>query len=152
MGPRHYEGDSDLEATLGVIDCTFGYFKPMCWQTLSFTIPHHGWMGHVLYCPWDVLQKGEPLPHDIKEFGLHSPQLETPPPALIVVDCLLIIGLVLDVKLHVHLLAADKRWIYLCIHYKAKLICLAVAMKSTPTSTESTRSSQRCSGTLPHHQ
>ena len=80
MGSKHYEGDSDLEATLGIIDCVFGDSEPMHWQNSSFTVPHHAWMGHILlYRAWDVLRKGEPLPDDIKEFVLHSLRLEPPP-------------------------------------------------------------------------
>jgi len=69
-------------------------------------------MGHILlYRAWDVLKKGGPLPDDIKEFVLHSLRLEPPPPAPIVADCLLIIGLVLGIKLHIDdLLVVDKRW------------------------------------------
>ena len=106
----HYEGDSDLESTLGIIDRVFGDFEPMYWQNFTFSIPHHAWMGHILlYRVWDVLRKGEALPDDIKEFVLHSLRLE-PPPAPIVADRLLIIGLLLGIKLHVDdLLAADKR-------------------------------------------
>jgi len=111
MGSRHYEGDSDLEATLGIIDRIFGDFEPMYWQNFSFTIPHHAWMGHILlYRAWDVLRKAEPLPDDIKDFILHSLRLEPPPPATIVADCLLIVGLVLGIKLHLDdLLVVDKR-------------------------------------------
>ena len=29
MGSKHYNEDSDLESTLGIIDCVFGVFKPM---------------------------------------------------------------------------------------------------------------------------
>ena len=111
MGSKHYEEDSDLESTLGIIDRIFGDFDPMYWQNFSFSIPHHAWMGHILlYRAWDVLKKGEPLPDDIKEFVLHSLRVEPPPPTPIVADCLLIIGLVLGIKLHVDdLLVVDKR-------------------------------------------
>ena len=113
MNSKHYEGDSDLESTLGIIDRVFldGGFKRMDWQGFSLTVPHHAWMGHILlYRAWDVLGKGEPLPDDVKEFVLHSLRLEPPPPATIVADCLLIIGLVLGIKLHVDdLLVIDKR-------------------------------------------
>ena len=111
MGSKHYEGDSDLEATLGIIDRVFGDSEQMHWQNFSFTVPHHAWMGHILlYRAWDVLRKGEPLPDDIKEFVLHSLRLEPPPPAPIVADCLLIIGFVLGIKLHIDdLLVVDKR-------------------------------------------
>ena len=113
MGSKHYEGDSDLEATLGIIDCVFGDFKPMDWQNFSFTVQHHAWMGHILlYRAWDILRKCEPLPDDIKEFVLHSLGLEPLPPAPIVTDCLLIIGLVLGIKLHIDdLSAVDKRYV-----------------------------------------
>ena len=111
MGPKHYEGDSDLESTIGVIDRVLDDFEPIHWQNFSFTIPHHAWMGHILlYRAWDVLRKGEALPDDIKEFVLYSFRLEPPPPASIVADCLLIIGLLLGIRLHAYdLLVADKR-------------------------------------------
>jgi len=108
---RHYEGDSDLESTLGIIDRVFGDFEPMYWQGFAFSIPHHAWMGHILlYHAWDVLRKDEALPDDVKEFVLHSLRLEPPPLAPTVADCLLIIGLLLGIKLHVDdLLVVDKR-------------------------------------------
>ena len=118
MGSGRYEGDSDLEATLGIIDCIFGDSKAMHWQTFSLTIPHHAWMGHILlYRAWDFLGKGKPLPNDVKEFVLYSLALEPPPPATIVADCLLIVGLVLGIKLHVgDLFVTDKRWVYF-VHF-----------------------------------
>ena len=111
VGSKHYEDDSDLEATLGIIDRVFGDFEPMYWQNFSFTVQHHAWMGHILlYRAWDILRKGEPLPEDVKEFVVHSLGLEPPPPAPIVADCLLTIGLVLGIKLHIDdLLVVDKR-------------------------------------------
>ena len=79
-------------------------------QNLSFTVPHHAWIGHVLlYYAWDIFRKGKPLPDDIKEFILRSLRLEPPPPAQIVADCLLIISFAL-VKLHIDdLLVVTKR-------------------------------------------
>ena len=67
-------------------------------------------MGHILlYRAWDVLNKGEQLPGDVKEFVPHSPRVEPPPPIRIVADCLLIIGLVLGIKLHIDdLLVVDE--------------------------------------------
>ena len=68
-------------------------------------------MGHILlYRARDVLGKDKLLPDDVGEFVLHSLQLDPPPPAPIVMDCLFIIGLVLGIKLHVDdLLVIDKR-------------------------------------------
>ena len=111
MGLKYYEDDSDLESTLGIIDRVFGDFDPMCWQGYSLSIPHHAWMGHILlYRAWDVLSKGDPPPDNIKEFVLYSLRGEPPPPVPIVADCLLIIGLVLGIKLHINdLLVVDKR-------------------------------------------
>lgn len=110
LGSHHYEGDSDLESTLGIIDRVFGDSEKMLWDTFSFTIPHHAWMGHILlYRAWDVSRKGDPFPDDIRDFVLHSLRLEPPPPAPIVADCLFIVGLVLGIKLHVDdLLVVDK--------------------------------------------
>ena len=99
MGLRHYEDDSDLEPTL---DRVFGDFDPMYRQSFSPSIPHRVWMGHVLlYRAWDVLNKGEQLHDDVKEFALHPLRVEPPPPIHIAADCLLIIGLILGIKLHI---------------------------------------------------
>jgi hypothetical protein len=111
IGSKRYEGDSDLESTLGIIDRIFGDYDDMYWHTFSLSIPHHAWMGHILlYRAWDVVRKGESLRDDIKGFVLHSLGLEPPPPAPIVTDCLFIIGLLLGIKLHIDdLLVIDKR-------------------------------------------
>ena len=57
-----------------------------------------------------MINKGNPLPDDVKGFILYSLQLVPPPPAPIVAGCLLIVGLVLGINLHVDdLLVVDKR-------------------------------------------
>lgn len=68
-------------------------------------------MGYILlYRAWDVLRKGYPLPDDVRAFVQYSLQLEPPPPAPIVTDCLFIIGLVPRIKPHIDdLLVVDKR-------------------------------------------
>ena len=105
MGSERYEGDADLESTLGIIDRVLGgdRFKPIPWQDFSFTDSHHAWMGHILFCrAWDAIhKKREPLPDDVKGFVLHSLGLEPSPPKTTVIDCLSIIGLVLRIELHV---------------------------------------------------
>ena len=134
MGSEHYEGDSDLEVTLGIIDHVFGDSQPMHWQNFKFTIPHHAWMGHILlYRAWEILEKGQPLPDYIREFVLYSLGLETPPPATIVADCLFIIGLVLGIKLHIDdLVVVDKRWVYFVrFRNNIELNCLVTVAKST---------------------
>ena len=113
MGSKHYYGDSDLESTLGIIDCVFGVLipEPMRWEMFSFTVPHHAWMGHILlHHAWDAIRKHQSLPDDTKEFVLHSLLLQPPPPTPIVADCLFIVGLVLGIRLQIDdLLVVDKR-------------------------------------------
>jgi len=148
----HYDGDSDLEVTLGIIDRVFGGSKPMEWQNFKFTIPHHTWMGHILlYRAWDILGKGEPLPDYIREFILYSLRLDPPPSATIVADCLLIVGLTLGIKLRVSdLFVVDKRWFHFFrVRYEVKLNSLVTAVPSILRSTASTRSSPRRLGTPP---
>ena len=77
MGSGHYQGDSDLESTLGIIDRIFGgdRFKRIPWQDFSFEASHHVWMGHVLlFRAWNVNGRGQPLPDDVKGFVLWSLQ------------------------------------------------------------------------------
>ena len=108
---KRYDKDSDMESTLGIIDHIFSDLDPVCWKNFSLSDPHHAWMGHILlYRAWDVLKRGEPLPNDAKEFVLYSLRLEPPPPAPVITDCLLIVGLFLGIKLHVEdLFVVDKR-------------------------------------------
>ena len=112
VGPRTYEGDPDLISTLGIIDCVLGGSALMDWQHFSFTTTHRAWMGHILlYRAWDVIeQRRQPLPEDIKQFILNSSCSEHPPPPPVIADCLFIIGLILEIPLHVDDLSTiDKR-------------------------------------------
>ena len=80
MGSKYYEGGSDLDSTLGITGHIFGDFEPMYWQSFSFTVPHHAWMGHILLShSWEILRKSEALPDDMKESDLHSDQILPPP-------------------------------------------------------------------------
>ena len=47
MGSEYYEGDTDLESTLGNINRIFGIFQHIPWQD-SFTNPQHPHMNYVL--------------------------------------------------------------------------------------------------------
>ena len=107
----HYEGDSDLESALSMIGRVFGNFGSIDWQDLSFTVPHHAWMGYVLlYRASDLHAKGKPVPDYIKEFVRRSSRLEPTPPASIVADCLFIVGLVLGIEpRRDHLVVTDKQ-------------------------------------------
>ena len=78
MGSEYYEGDTDLESTLGNINRIFGIFQHIPWQD-SFTNLQHPHMHHVLiYRAWDVVGRDERLLDDIGGFILHSLQLEPP--------------------------------------------------------------------------
>jgi len=150
MGSEGLYRDSDLQSTLGIIDCVFGYPRPMDWKNFSFTAAHHAWMGHILlYRAWDVVGKGGRLPEDIKGFTLHSLQLNPLPPAPIVADCLFIIGLVIGIGLHIDdLLVVDKRWVDLAsILHDVKLNLPVTVADPTSKLTGSTISSPRCSTT-----
>lgn len=80
----------------------------------------------LLYYAKGVLRKGELLPDDIREFIFDSLRLESPPLATVVVDCLLIVGWVLGIKLHIgDRLVADKGWVHsVCVRdsHETKLL------------------------------
>lgn len=111
MGSEHHEGDSDLESTLNIIDRVFGRPEPISWSNFSPTATHLAWMSHILlYRAWDAHRRGQPLPDDISQFLFHSFRLDPPPRAPVITDCLLIVGLVLGIELHIdELLVIDKR-------------------------------------------
>ena len=114
LGAEHYEGDSDLESTLSILDrviVDFRVFEPISWPNFSPTTTHLAWMSHILlYRAWDAHRKGYPPPEDVRQFVLHSFRLDPPPGAPIIADCLFIIGLVLGtVKFRIgDLLVTDK--------------------------------------------
>ena len=104
-----FEPITGCRLEVALIDRLFGNFDLMHWQGFPFFIPHHAWMG-LLCRTWDFLNKGGPLPDNIKGFDLHSLRADPPPPIPIVTDRLLIIGLVLGIKLHIDdLFVVDKR-------------------------------------------
>ena len=87
-GHKRYEGDSDLEPTLGIIDHVFGDFESMHHHNFTLTALRHAWMGRtLLYHTWDVIiGECEHLPDNIDEFILHSLRLELLPLAPIAAD------------------------------------------------------------------
>ena len=102
IGFRHYDVDSDLESTLGMIDRVLmdDDLPLMNWERFSFTVPHHTWMGYTLQCyAWRALRNSNPLPGNVEQFVLHSLRPVPPPPAPVVAECLHIIGLVLRIML-----------------------------------------------------
>lgn len=115
MGYRHYEDDSDLESTLCIIDIVLGASMPAPeWEKLELTTPHHSWMAHILlYRAWDTIVNTGKLTEDVAGFIKHSLSLDPPPPDDIVADCLLMVGLVLGIGIHVDdLSVVDKRYVH----------------------------------------
>ena len=143
IGSRHYDADSDLESTLGMIDRVFkdGDPRPMRWEKFSFTVPHHIWMGYILRChTWRALRNHEPLPGEAEQFVLHSLGPVPPPPAPIVAECLHIISLVLGLPLQNYDQVIDEKSVYHRRTPLRKLTCLVAVIRSAPKSTTSTRS------------
>jgi len=129
MGHRHYEGDSDLEYTLNMIDIVLGVPVPaLAWQAFTFTISHHSWMSHILlYRAWDNIGTANGLSEDVSDFIKYSLSLEPPPAAAVVAGCLLMIGLILGIGIHVDdLSVVDKR----CVRsYEAMFVSLTESRK-----------------------
>ena len=127
MGSRHYEGESDLEATLGIIDCVLGISaQTMRWETFTFTTPHHSWMAHILlYRAWDTRGTTGALSEDVTCFIDHSFSLDPPPPDAIVADYLLIIGLVLEIGVNIDdFSVVDKR----CVNPRGMTLTLLIQL------------------------
>ena len=113
MGFQRYEEDSDLESTLSIVDIVLGAPMPTLeWQTLKFTTPHHSWMAHILlYRAWDTVGTANNLSEDVTGFIKYTLSLDPPPSTAIVADCLLMIGLILGIGIHVDdLSVVDKRY------------------------------------------
>jgi hypothetical protein len=149
VGSTNCGKDWDLKSTLCMIDHVFNVSTPMEWGRFSFKIPHHTWMSHILlYRAWDGIEESNSLPDDVKGFIFHSLRLVPPPPAPIIADCLLMVGLVLGIKLNRdYLSVVDKRWVNFARAFlDMKLNPPATVSKSTLRSTGSTGSSLRCLG------
>jgi len=114
MGNRHYDDDSDLESTLSIIDVVLGApVSALVWKPSKFTTPHHSWMAHILlYRAWDTVATANKLSEDVTGFVKYTLSLDPPPPTAIVADCLLMIGLILGIGIHVDdLSVVDKRYV-----------------------------------------
>jgi len=146
MGSRHYEGDSDLELTLGIIDHVLGINVPaMRWETFTLTTPHHTWMAHILlYRAWDTLGTTGVLSEDVICFVKHTLSLDPAPSSAIVADCLLIIGLILGIGIHVDdLSVVDKWWALSSLMMFFSLNFAVLASRSPLKSPGYTNGSQR---------
>jgi len=113
MGCWGYDEDSDLGSTLSIIDIVLGAPMPTLeWQALKFTTPHHSWMAHILlYRAWDTVGTANNLSEDVTGFIKYTLSLDPPPSTAIVADCLLMIGLILGIGIHVDdLSVVDKRY------------------------------------------
>lgn len=112
FSPRHYAGDGELESTLGIIDQVLGKGKAITWSRLCFSVEHHTWMAHILlYRAWDVLGSSRKLSDDVTGFIRYSLSMDPPPSDAIVSDCLMMIGLLIGINIHVDdLSVVDKRY------------------------------------------
>lgn len=113
--PRRYTGDGELESTLGMIDQVLGKGEAIVWSGLRLSVEHHSWMAHILlYRAWDALGSSPKLSDDVTEFIRHSLSMDPPPSDVIVADCLMMIGLLIGINIHVDDLSiVDKRY-YVC--------------------------------------
>ena len=153
IGSRHYNMDSDLESTLGMVDRVLKDedLPLMHWEQFSFTAPHHTWMAYIFRChAWRTLRNNNPLPGDVEQFVLHSLRPVPPPPAPIVVECLHIIGLVLGTTLQDYdQQAIDERSVRRRRAPRCKLIRFVAVTRSGPKSTASTVNLRDSGTTIP---
>ena len=114
LGSYHYEGDPDLESTLGFIDRaldeTLDKSVTMNWKKFSFTPSHHAWMCQPLICSaWDALEKNQGFPAAIEQFIDHTINLESPSPS-IATDIFFLVGCLFGVNIQNDaLLLVDRR-------------------------------------------
>ena len=112
FGPRCYADDGELESTLGIIDQVLGKGETIAWSELKLSVEHHSWMAHILlYRAWDVLGSSRKLSDDVTGFIRYSLSMDPPPSDAIVADCLMMIGLLIGINIHVDdLSVVDKRY------------------------------------------
>ena len=112
LSPRFYANDGELESTLGVIDQVLGKGKAIVWDGFKLSVEHHSWMAHILlYRAWDVLGSSRVLSDDVTGFIRYSLSMDPPPSDAIVADCLMMIGLLIGINIHMDDLSiVDKRY------------------------------------------
>ena len=142
IGPWKRWGDSDLDYTLGMVDCVLevGGFDPTHWRGTSFTTHHFAWMAHILpYRAWHSLRNGGTLPDDINEFLRYSLRQDPLPPTPVMSGCVLAMCLVLGVRPdsddHDQLvIEVDERSVYFPRIPFVKLNCPIIVRNSAPES------------------
>ena len=106
LSPAGYSTDPDLRAVLFMVDMTLGYDNKIPWERTRITPPLRTWMSHVfLYRAWHEDQLSEV----VMDFVEDSSSLELPGD-IVITDCLLAIGLMIGIPLHVNdITVRDKR-------------------------------------------
>ena len=134
FGPRRYADDGELESTLGIIDQVLGKGKTIVWSKFKFSVEHHSWMAHILlYRAWDVLGSSRKLSDDVTGFIRYSLSMDPPPSDAVVADCLMMIGLLIGINIHVDdLSVVDKRYEARLWSHFVKLTCLSQPRAHVP--------------------
>ena len=112
FGPQRLTDDGELDSTLRMIDQVLGKGKGVAWGGLKMSIEHHSWLAHILlYRAWDALGSSRYLSDDVTGFIRYSLLMDPPPSDAIVADCLMMIGLLVGIGIHVDDLSiVDKRY------------------------------------------
>ena len=111
LGTRRYTSDGELESTLGMIDQVLDKGKAIVWDGFKLSVEHHSWMAHILlYRAWDVLGSSRNLSDDVTGFIRYTLSMDPPPSDVIVADCLMMLGLLIGINIHMDdLSVVDKR-------------------------------------------
>jgi len=139
LSPKDYGIDPDLEAVLFMVDMTLGYDDKFPWERIQTTPPHRAWTLHVLlYYAWYEGRVSEV----VMDFVDYSVSLE-PPSDILITDYLFIIGLMLDIPIHVRDLTVRDKRLDLDLFQIQFTKSSNPAARRTPSSGKSSKSFQR---------
>jgi hypothetical protein len=103
LSPGYHENDSNLQSVLGLTDRLLGIDQNIEWASFQLSSAHHLWVSDILLhhaCNLVAAGKQEKVYDEVAVFVQDTFSLEPPAALSIDTNCVLMVGLLVDIPVH----------------------------------------------------
>jgi len=103
LSPGNHENDSNLQSVLGLTDRLLGIDHDIEWPSFQLSSAHHLWVSDILLhhaCNLVAAGKQQKVYDEVAAFVQDTFSLEPPAPISIDTNCVLMVGLLVDIPVH----------------------------------------------------